>query len=323
VKNPQQYQFRAFDIVVQSNVVFPELRDCSGRPVDIRFELLSDRREESEADFFHHWYADIETGVISSSIARERDGFRLRFPELADFLIDPRCERVDCLPLESTSMETIRHLFLDQVLPRLLGHRGNLILHASAVEVADRAGIAFVGESGWGKSTLASSFKGENVRFVTDDCLKFKLADGNLTGVSAYHGSRMWEDSIEALYPDGVATSSVSHYSNKRRILAKEQESVDKTVFNSVFFLVDPKAVQRDKVVIEPLQGSAVIMELIRRSFLLDVKNVPSVAGQFEVIKDLMAVKPLFYSLQYPRDYADLQQVRQAIVAVIGLGETG
>ena len=64
-------------------------------------------------------------------------------------------------------------------------------------------------------------------------------------------------------------------------------------------------------------------MELIRRSFLLDVKNVPSVAGQFEVIKDLMAVKPLFYSLQYPRDYADLQQVRQAIVAVIGLGETG
>ena len=56
------------------------------------------------------------------------------------------------------------------VLPMALSRQGRLVLHASAVEI-DGAALVFVGLSGRGKSTLATSFALQGHALVVDDGL--------------------------------------------------------------------------------------------------------------------------------------------------------
>ena len=51
----------------------------------------------------------------------------LRFPEMADFRISEDASEIFCFPQPETSEETIRHLLLDQVLPRCLAHQERLM----------------------------------------------------------------------------------------------------------------------------------------------------------------------------------------------------
>ena len=315
--------YRAFDVAIKSTIELPELEPSTAQKVDIILTSMAGGGLNEDVNWFHHWYSDDLKTEIAISIARESGGYRLRFPTLADFILSPKGETVVCEPCVGVSSETIRHLFLDQVLPRILGQRGDLLLHAGSVEIGENSGIAFAGESGCGKSTLASSFQLENAQFIADDCLKLKVVDGSLIGVSAYCGSRLWEDSIEELYPAGVSSSPVSHYSSKRRVSQEHRKSSGETVLKAIFFLEDPQLSHTDEIQIESLPGADAIMKLIKRSFLLDVVNVDSAARQFDVIGKLIATGPLFFSLQYPRKYSRLKDVRQAIMSTVLSLESG
>ena len=65
---------------------------------------------------------------------------------------------ISCFLHEGSSMQMLRHLLLNQIIPRYLATNGRLILHASAVTLENGKTIAFLGNSGFGKSTLVSSF---------------------------------------------------------------------------------------------------------------------------------------------------------------------
>ncbi|TYL36439.1 hypothetical protein CV102_22720 [Natronococcus pandeyae] len=58
----------------------------------------------------------------------------------------------------------------------MLHQRGLLVLHASAVSVSDR-GLAFVGNAGAGKSTIAAAFAGDGHEVLADDLLAIRLTD--------------------------------------------------------------------------------------------------------------------------------------------------
>jgi len=320
--NPARY--RVFDAVVSSAIELPELRssDATDDPEDVEFSLSLNPGTGTPGtfDWCHHWYQDEARQIIESSLAVGPEGYRLRFAGQADFLISRDGRHIVCEPFRDTPPETLRHLFLDHVLPRILGQRGNLVLHASAVELADGGGIAFVGKSGWGKSTLASSFRDAGARFLGDDCLCFKVVGGSLVGVPAYSGTRLWEDSKDALFPDGVDSDPVSHYNSKQRIRFAEDEAASPTEFLALFFLDDPARAGGAAARIRPMGGGRAIVELVKRSFLLDVNSVDSAAGQFAAVGRLLATRPLFYTLQYPRDFSRLAEVRQAILGTLGRG---
>ena len=125
----------------------------------------------------------------------------LRFPELADFIVEGN--NISCHPRPGCREESLRHLLLDQVIPRVWAHTGHLVLHASAVKLPDGRVIAFLGESGWGKSTLVAALQGADCQLISDDCIHLASCEEGVRLTPSYVGLRLNEDSIKALGMSG------------------------------------------------------------------------------------------------------------------------
>lgn len=75
----------------------------------------------------------------------------------------------------------IRGYILGAAMACILRQRGYLVLHASGVAKDNRA-IAFLGGSGWGKSTLASLFHQHGYSLLTDDVMAIQIGNVSVKG---------------------------------------------------------------------------------------------------------------------------------------------
>ena len=266
-----------------------------------------------ESTPFHEW--SFPDGTLWTQFYRTESGYLLRFPGLADFQVSADGSAVICFPgpgaSEEASNATARHLYLNQVLPLLLSKLGKLVFHASAVEVAGGA-VAFVAESGRGKSTLAASFATGGGRFLTDEALVLEEHENEYQVMPSHPSIRLWDDSQEALIAHGAATAPAVSFTPKSRFLAG-----DKLVFcdaarplRRTYFLGDGSALAPT---FERMSAAEAAMEWVKNSFLLDIKERPRVASHFDQVAKL-ANHPIHYRLDFPRRFEDLAAVRQAIV---------
>ena len=269
--------------------------------------------EPAKTDWVHHWPP--ERGALSLALSGKGEGFLLRFSGLADFLISKDGRRIEAWPAPATRIDTIRHLLLDQVLPRVLAQQGRLVLHAGAVRVGDQT-IAFIGDSGSGKSTLTASFDAAGYSLLCDDGLLLTHEEGVTLALPTYRSLRLWPESIASLYAQAPAVAPVAHYSSKRRIILKD------TVTNGTvrlplasFYVLTSEAPAEDAgTSLRRLSPRAACMAIIGNSFQLDVTDRRRSADVFADASRIAEHLPVF-SLAYPRDFARLQEVHEAILA--------
>jgi hypothetical protein len=279
---------------------------------DITFELMGAPLSEPAGgtDWIHHWHTT--SGNISISLARLEKDFLLRFPSLADFVVSNDGSHIRAWPVSGNDEETLRHLLLDQVMPRLLSHQGHLVLHASAIDVNGRA-IAFVGETGRGKSTLAASFHLSGYPLLTDDGLLIKEKDNNIKALPCYPSLRLWPESLTALFDEFPSQQAMASYSSKNRVRLPQNNKNEPMELAALFVLEKP-ALENEAATIRvsPLSVRDACMELVRNSFQLDVSNHRQVTSMFAAASIVAEQVPVF-SLSYPRDFSILPAVHEAI----------
>lgn len=242
---------------------------------------------------------------------RTREGYLLRFPELADFEISGNALKVTCHPAPDVPRSTCDHIYLNQVLPLVLSRQGRQVFHASAVEIGEGA-VAFLGESGRGKSTLAASFASSGTRFLTDDGLSVEAGGEGFRVLPGHPSIRLWQDSREALLSPVSSSAPPLVYTSKARMLAGTGLAFCEVArpLKLAFFL---GAGNTRKVVVEPLAAAQALVEWIRHSFLLDPEEKSLLASHFDRVAAL-ADRVRCFRLDYPRRYGALGRVRQAIV---------
>ncbi len=259
---------------------------------------------------FHTW--TFPDGTLWTEFHRVNGGYLLRFPDLADFQVSADALHVTGCPAPEVAEATVQHLYLNQVLPLALSKQGKLVFHASAVEIGDSA-VAFVAESGRGKSTLAASFAVSGFRFLTDDGLVVEPGIHGFEALPSHPSIRLWQDSEAALVPPTARRAPPVHYTAKARFLADDDLlfCAQPRPLRRVYFLGDGRAATLEWRRLTPAEA---VIEWVKHSFLLDIEEKPRLASHFDQVATL-ANQPIHYRLDYPRRFEDLAYVREAIVA--------
>jgi len=258
---------------------------------------------------FQEWI--FPDGTLWTRFYRTVEGYLLRFPDLGDFDILADGCAVRAWPVPGISEDTMQHLYLNQVLPLALSKQGRIVFHASAVDTGNGA-IAFLGESGRGKSTLAASFAAGGQRFLTDDALLLDPTEGGYLVLPSHPSIRLWNDSQEALLAADAELAPPVQYTPKARILSGDSLPFcdSERRLRRVYFLGDGSA---EGLTIQRMRPSEAMIGLVRNSFLLDIEAQEMLSAHFDVLAEMVEL-PIYFHLDYPRAFAALPDIRQGIL---------
>ena len=169
------WEGRAFGLTVSSSFPIPCVAADPGRPRESDTRV----RDCTTADLARLWPRGTGTVLDEARQPRGRLLFRLSFdPELGylfkvpgygDHLISASGREVLCAPPPTRPWFWERFITA-RVLPFATVLRGNETLHASAVALAGR-GLAFLGDRGQGKTSIAVHLALRRATILTDDAL--------------------------------------------------------------------------------------------------------------------------------------------------------
>lgn len=258
-------------------------------------------------------------GDVEPMVMARLDGRHLlRFHGLCEFELDfgQRSIAIRCLP--GLDDNTLEHLLVDQVLPRFLAHEGDLLLHACAVVIAGRT-VLILGESGWGKSTLAALMRRAGHELLSDDCVHIRSRGDGFVALPTYPSLRLFADSLDQVFPDAIGATAVAGYSGKRRLPMPSPEAAAIGSEIAALYLLDEPSDNYPDLEIRPMRPVSACLELMRHSFKLDIEDRLRTQRLFAACSDLARAVPAF-SLDYPRDYRRSQPLVQGIAGhVAGL----
>jgi hypothetical protein len=301
----------------KSSLQFPELPEIQqpSEQLTWAFDVLPTRNHPvQDYDWFHSWIH--EDGSTWFACAKRANDYILRFPDFADFEIDSTGKKIGCAPWPDVPEETIRHLFLDQVLPRVLSQREGVVLHGSALVIGGGA-VVFMGESGRGKSTLGVSFSRKGFPLLTDDGLYVKDESNELLGYPSYPGVRLWSESLSELYPDPGSLPFVAHYYDKQRLDATRGslEFTSSPVPLRAIYLLgsEPERKSTDHVQIWKATGRHAFREVAKGLHRFDVTSRSELLHQFDIVSRIVATVPT-YQLYFQHDFSLLPATMDAIL---------
>lgn len=318
--------YRAFGLAIISDTEIPELqplhdlRDSARNRVNLR--ILGPYRAIEEPARWLNASAHAD-GTPWLSTAKIDGGYLLRFPKLADFTIDSTGHDLTCVaPADGVGAVTLRHLAIDHVMPRVLNLLGIESLHATAIAATSGA-VAFIGDAGTGKSTLAASFHLNGLETFCDDCLVLR-DEGAGVGIVAtpgYPGVRLWQDSFQALMSDAPPGPAVAQYTSKTRLLSDTAAVQAEPLPLARIYLLE-RPLQRPSAdatagaspVIARVSAAEAFPVLVGASFPLDLTDYAMLTRHFRFIVRVAASVPI-RRLTIPNDFSALPAVRDAVLA--------
>jgi hypothetical protein len=139
---------------------------------------------------------------------------RGRFPE--GFVFEVRPSRIKMWVPDSYDDDLVRTYLLGYIIGVCMRLRGMLVLHAACVARGEVA-VAFVGRSGWGKSTLAAHFVRRGYDLLADDLTGVVVPrEGAPVVYPGLAHIRLYPDSGEVLLTGYEGLPRLNAYSEKR-----------------------------------------------------------------------------------------------------------
>lgn len=279
-----------------SSVPMPSLPGAHEDLLPIRFRV--DESYEFWQGHLIHSFVE-KDGEITLEVFGQPEGndYRLFLPDGGNFFVTADLQTVVCMPEPAASMQTIEHLLLDQVIPRVLAQSGRLVFHGSCVVLPTGRVVTFLGDSGVGKSVLAASIHKVGGTLLTDDCFMVVFEDNVPMVVPGYSGLRLWPDMADELFPDHQR-SGMAHYSAKQRVSLESPAGVPKVSELGAVYLLD-KNTSGQASFDSP---SSVAMRLLSATFLLDIRDPKCHRRLLELIEQLVRSGVRIESLHYARN---------------------
>lgn len=280
--------YQLYGLIFQSTFCIPDLPDLSptGQHPDVTIQWVTD-------GCIHDF---IPQAVARQPIALQVDptDALVYVRDIGVFIVQGGCKIV-LVSAQNAEQEPICQALLGVVLAVLLYQRGLYILHASAVTIHNIA-IAFLGDSGAGKSSALAASVSQGFIGITDDLTAIHI---NTDNASLYSGvPRMKLSAAAAAQLELAPSTPTAEESAFAFSTASPSEAYDLQNLYILEYGSDWS--------IEPVPQQQAIIELLRFSGL---KSVLSVRDRHHFKQAAQLAKRVnLYRLQRPRDLNQLSQ---------------
>jgi hypothetical protein len=314
------YLYRLYGLGVRSFIKLP-YPEHEGRADVSFYEASADRFATAEEELNLRW------GPRRwFECKRLRDGsLYLGWSSVCEFLVPAAGTAVACRRRPGFSAETFHSFLLGQVISFPILHLGMEPLHATVV-VIDGDAVAFIGDCGYGKSTLAAAFLREGYPLLTDDLLPLRrpAAGGRLMVSPGPPRIKLTPESAAKLLPEMASEIPINPVTQKQIIPLDEQLACGTPVpLRAIYVLRPPTATREVKqITIRRLSHRRSFVELVRNTYNVIELRRHRLQLQFGIVSAVATSIPV-KSLSYPRSFAVLADVCKAVVRdVRGLGRT-
>lgn len=238
----------------------------------------------------------------------------LRWSNLFEFLISPDGRRIAGRALSEGSLESFQTYLLTQVLGVALAKQGVEPLHATVVVVTGRA-VAFLGDCGYGKSSLAAAFLQAGDQVLTDDLLVVRRNQGVFHAYPGPPRIKLFPEIARLLLGDQIQGVPMNPATPKLIIPLRPAQVSDPAPLHALYVLRPPRPHSpRQGIRIRDLSPRAAYLELLRNTFIRSVHDRGRLQRQFLLATELVSAVPVRL-LSYPRDLDLLPSVRAAILS--------
>ena len=255
------------------------------------------------------WTWEDDQGTFARRLPGEPERLLLRTDFVGSALISPKDRTILLHDLVDEALAG--QWLIDQVAPRLLSHLGDLVVHAGAVQPESGRAILIVGPSRHGKSTLTGFLHQGGWPALGDDAMMIRPAPAGATVRSVYPRLMLRHDSGARLYPSATASSPGGKLS-----IAVPSGAAD-VPLAAVFCLGGREGAADCRT--ESLSPAQACLELLRNSYALDPADRDRASLRLRLAGTVANAVPAF-RLTYPRDYARLPEVREAIRMALAAG---
>ena len=239
----------------------------------------------------------------------------LRWPRRFEFVVSADGRTIAGRPLQRTSGEIFHTYLLNQALSFALVKQGFDPLHATVVVVGGAA-IALLGDSGYGKSTLAASFLEAGHSVLTDDLLVLSQHGRDFLAHPGPPRMKLFPDAVAGLGLHAAAGTPISRSTAKLLIPLDDRQVTRSPVrLRRMYVLPSPPSqVRRRRVTIRRLTRRAACVELFRGVFNTSVADSGRLARQFDLAAKVSMAVPVC-RINYPRSLRLLPAIRDAIIS--------
>jgi len=238
--------------------------------------------------------------------------FLLKIPNNANYYI---CngDTVIIEPFENIKIEDLSAFLSGRILGIILHQRKLNPFHGGAIKYKDKV-IAFLGNSGSGKSTIIAAFEKKGGEIISDDILLFQF-NNIIQSVPSYPCIKLWQDSINNL--------KISP--NK---LTKIRSEMGKFYYKSEHFANSPLKVDfiiyltfhnKELFDIAELHGKEKFTILKEMTYIFyNIKNTGILTKNFEICTKIAKHIPV-YKLIRPSEIFDINKIIQLIEKTLNL----
>jgi hypothetical protein len=302
--------YRLYGLTVNSTVGLPGPRANGGKP-DIVFrragagQVAAWRRivslDRTRRDWFRHRILP--------------DGSRyLLWTDLFEFHVSADGGTIHHRRLRRGTEESFRTYLLGQVLSFSLLALGLEPLHGT-VMVIDGSAVAFLGDTGFGKSTLGAAFLRLGFPILTDDLLVLRERRGRFLAAPGVPRIKLFPRPARVLLGRKGAGPRMNPGTTKLVLpLARTESAPDEMPLRAIYLLSKPGRPQPRRISIEPVAPANAFFDVIANSFNGMVRGRPRLERQFAFASRVAGAIP-FKRLAYPRSLELLPAVCEAVLS--------
>lgn len=267
--------YKAFGFTIASDYDFPELLTVDHGHLQTDIIIM-------KVDLSEIWAE--ESGSNDYFVVNE-DYVLFQVPHVATYLIKNGNE-IYVSPMTGSADDQVRLFILGTCMGVILMQRRILPLHGSAI-VIDGKAFAIVGDSGMGKSTLASAFLKRGYRLLSDDVIPITLTQNHIPIVTpAYPQQKLWLESLKEFEMNAEHLRPIINRETKFAVPVLEQFSTEPVILAGIFELVKTDS---DDIKISPilnLEGLHTLFYHTYRNFL--VERLSMMEWHFEITAKMM-----------------------------------